>query len=79
MKTSTVTVTLLQPHYQVALRDIPTGSFCLFHNQLYLVGYESLMAVGEDVAELIAEDGDFDWDDPCIPVDAKVSYSVVTD
>ena len=79
MRTSTVTVTPLQSHYQVTLRDIHCGSFCLYHDQLYLVGYESLVAVGADMAELIADNGDFCWDDPCTPVDAEVSYSVVTD
>ena len=79
MKTSTVTVTPLQFPYRVTLRDIPCGSFCLYHDQLYLVGYETLVAVGADMAELIADNGDFCWDDTCTPVNAEVSYSVVTD
>lgn len=76
--TSTLTVTPIQDHYQVALREIPTGYFCLYRGHLCIVGYESLIYVGEDASELMVDHDDFEWDDPCIPVDAELSYSVVT-
>ena len=76
--TSTLTVTPIRDHYQVALREIPTGHFCLYRGRLCIVGYESLIYVGEDTSELVGDNGDFDWDDYCIPVDAELTYSVVT-
>lgn len=76
--TSTLTITPIQDHYQVTLQEIPTGCFCLYRGHLCIVGYDCLFYVGEDTEELSGERGDFDWVDLCTPVDAKVSYSVIT-
>lgn len=60
------------------LGDIHEGTFCWYKGALYLVFEDGLIDM-DDGSILYDCNGDIDWDDPCFPVEATVTYRILRD